>query len=185
VSFAANDPWTFPPHNVPVRAQHMRPPLCPPLSPSALTSVEAGQTPNSNALLPPGCRPHFFTSQQFALMCRLSPVISVEGAVYCSFSSLIASDTREQCSRGPFAAPAGRRATRKEPSAVRCVKWTVSSLYGALVLELEALGGDVGEQDFGAVAVKLEDLADEVAYRIVAALVEDQDRRTGAAERAA
>ena len=75
-------------------------------------------------------------------------------AVYCSFSSLIASDTREP-------------------------------VEGALVLKLEAFGGDVGEEDFGAVAVKLEDLADEAADGIVAAFVEDQDGWTGAAERAA
>lgn len=59
-------PETLPKHNVPAIVQQQRPPFVPPLIPSTPVSVAAGQTPNSPARFPPGCRSHAWNSQQLS-----------------------------------------------------------------------------------------------------------------------
>src|SRR5262249_714362 len=48
-----------------------------------------------------------------------------------------------------------------------------------------SMAGHVGEQDLGIVPVYAENLAHEIGNALMAALEENQDRRTGAPERAA
>ncbi len=64
LNFSAMVPETSPPHIVPAMVQQQRPPFVPPLIPSTLESVDAGQTPSSQASFPPGCRSQPWNSQQ-------------------------------------------------------------------------------------------------------------------------
>src|SRR3989339_2013843 len=67
VSFVANVPWTFPPHNVPAITQQHLPPFFPLFRPFTTIIVAAGHSPSSATFMPPGCLPQFLNSQQFFL----------------------------------------------------------------------------------------------------------------------
>ena len=65
INFRANVPCGVPSQRVPTIAQQNRPPYVPLFVPSYSEGSAAGHTLYSPTFSPPGCRPHFFTSQQF------------------------------------------------------------------------------------------------------------------------
>ena len=64
--------------SVPVTAQQTRPPCMPWFIPLTRGSVEAGQTPKSTALAPPGSRPHFFIPNNSVLPFRFPPLVLLD-----------------------------------------------------------------------------------------------------------